>query len=397
MKAVTKLDIFKSDETQYSSFPGSVMTGVAGNFANTLVQVMEAPKAFLFMSYLTCLGAITSFKISLLSSIAPQPRMYTVLVGGSSTTRKSTSINKTVEFFEGTLLPSYPWICNGVNSAEGLATKLQEFPIRLLCIDEFTTLVSKMKHGTSVLLPCINSLLEKNTYDVVTKKNSIHLRGVYLSMLTASTGETFERMFNPKFSDIGFLNRLFLVHETGQKKFSIPPPIPQQVVLGLQNDLNEIMAFVAELAGWGDDVYKMPIKPDAFSLFDKWYHNIPASPFTNRLDTYGHRLMLLLALNEMKDCIDTAVMEKVIALLNYQLKVREFLAPIDAFNSMARLEESIRRQLKKRAPLTKGQLERGCHKSRHGIVMWKNAIKHLMDSGQIEFLNSKYSMVAGVE
>ena len=62
--------------------------------------------------------------------------------------------------------------------------------------------------------------------------------------------------------------------------------------------------------------------------------------------------MSILALTNDKDEVDLEIVEMVIAILDYELRVRILTDPIDADNAIARMEESIRRQLKrKRQPV----------------------------------------------
>ena len=74
MKALARIDKANTDSKEYSSFPNDVMDGAAGRWATKLSQYLETPASFLYMSYLTCLGNIVSFNITLQSTITPQPR-----------------------------------------------------------------------------------------------------------------------------------------------------------------------------------------------------------------------------------------------------------------------------------------------------------------------------------
>jgi hypothetical protein len=128
----------------------------------------------------------------------------------------------------------------------------------------------------------------------------------------------------------------------------------------------------------------MPIVPRGERLFEEWYFDTPRSIFTKRLSAYGHRLMPLLAINEKKKVVDIETVEKVIALLNYQLAARSECDPVDADNKIAALEERIRRALSN-GPISRSQLERKLNKSRAGIWTWNTAIKNLQGAGEIRW------------
>jgi len=71
-------------------------------------------------------------------------------------------------------------------------------------------------------------------------------------------------------------------------------------------------------------------------------------------------------------------------LLKWQLDVRRECDPVDAENSIASLEEKIRRVLK-RGPVKKSELKRRCNYSRFGLWTWDTAIKNLMREGELDY------------
>jgi hypothetical protein len=164
---------------------------------------------------------------------------------------------------------------------------------------------------------------------------------------------------------------------------------PQNEKKLLRQDLLEVLRFVGELSANGR--YAMPIDPQAENIFAGWYFGLEKSAFTKRLDTYGHRLMPLLAVNEMKDCITPEIAQGTVALLNYQLAARRFADPIDADNRIAKLEERIRRLLAG-GPMPKRDLERHGNKSRAGSWAWNAAIRGLGNEIYYGEKNKIYSL-----
>ncbi|MGO9175720.1 MAG: hypothetical protein ACLQED_06205 [Desulfobaccales bacterium] len=367
------------------AWPQEVMTGAAGMFARTYAAYLETPESFLFAAYLTFLGHVVSDRITLDSEIVAQPRLFTIILGESGDTRKSTSVGKTNSFYQEVINPDDFNTVWGVGSAEGLAKCFKKNKRAILVLDELKSLIQKMRIDASVLLPCINTLFESKRFHSFTKKHDIIIDDAELCLLAASTLETYRNMFNSTFMDIGFLNRLFIVIGDSQRKFAIPGKVPQAEKESLKSDLREVLAFVGELSR--DGCFAMPINSTARDIFEEWYFNIETSVFTRRLDSYGHRLMPLLAVNEMKDRITPEIAEKTVALLNYQLASRKFADPIDADSAIARLEERIRRLLAG-GPLPKRDLERRGNKNRVGIWVWDQAIKNLRNAGEI-FWDSK--------
>jgi hypothetical protein len=371
------------------TFP-DIVSGLAGEFADLYSQYLEVPRHFLYMSFLTCAGSILSSRLTLESEIHPQPRFYMLLLGESADVRKSTAILKATEFFQEAVQNFS--MCWGVGSAEGLQrilTRNNQSQL-LLSLDEFGQFVAKCKIQSSVLLQCVNTLFEANRYESHTRTTSIEVRNSYLSILAASTIQTYERTWNSAFTDIGFNNRLFLVPGIGQKKFSIPGKIPDQEKTKLVDKFNEISLKIGERL-------ELKITDIAQSLYDKWYMNLPRSIHSKRLDTYALRFMPLLAINEDKDEVDEEIVLKVIQLCDWQFRVRKEHDPIDADTMIAKMEEKIRRALAK-GPKNNRDLQRAVHYTRDGIWTYNAGLKNLMiESEVIEFGKRMYRLASNNE
>jgi hypothetical protein len=361
------------------AFPDDVITGAAGEFAEVYSTVLEVPPHFLFISYLTCLGSIIAHKVTLNSELAPQPRLFVVLLGESADDRKSTAMNKTTAFFRDTLTDFQA--CWGIGSAEGLQRLLEESSNLLLCFDEFKQFISKCKIEGSVLLPCVNTLFEANRYHNITRTSVVNLENAYLSMLAASTIATYERTWDPSFTDIGFNNRLFLVPGSGEKKFSFPKKISFDDKAKLKSRLGAVLQAVRSGV-------ELDITPEAAALYHSWYLALERSIHAKRLDTYALRFMILIAINERRDRIDVNIISKVLKLMDWQLEVRRMHDPIDADGKTAAMEEKIRRLLQAKGPLSERDLKRHTHVERTGLWVYAMAMKNLQISREIQWLKN---------
>lgn len=359
----------------------NVYSGWAGEFSKVYSEHTEAPRSFYFMSALTCLGILLSGRVTLASAVSPQTRLFTLILGESADDRKSTAIKLTVDFFQEAI-EDFP-ICHGVGSAEGMAEKFKEKGSKLLLVhDEFRSFVSKSKIEGSVLLSTTNTLFESNCYQSATKKHSINLGDVHLAILGASTVETYANMFDPVFLDIGFLNRLFVVKDHGSRRFHIPPKIGEEEKKALTRSLGALLEVVKEASENG--AFEIGIIPEAEAIFKDWYMNLPKTQTAKRLDTYGLRLLPLLAVNNDKIRIDRETAQRVITLLNYELQVRTETDPIDADNKIAVMEERIRRVLR-RGPRRSRDLRKSVHYERDGIFIFTTALKNLAQTREVKF------------
>ncbi len=362
------------------SFPSHIMTGAAGYFADVLSACMEPPRHFFFMSYLTCLGAILSNRITLKTELRPQARLYLVILGESADDRKSTAINKTVDFFINALDDDFH-VCFGVGSAEGLQRRFEKDNPKgssvLLVYDELKAFVGKARVDGSVLLPCVCTLFESNRYESHTKDREIILSGACLSILAASTIETYERTWDSAFQDIGMTNRLFIVPGQGKRQHAIPGRVPFPQWDLMKNELRRTIntAFITP---------ELDVTPGARALYETWYLNLEQSIHTKRLDTYALRFMILLTVSAGKNEVDAAIVQDTIDLMNWQLQARRLHDPIDADSAIAKIEEKIRRILKT-GPRTQYEIKRAVHFERIGTWVFTSAIKNLTNGGEIQF------------
>jgi len=105
-------------------FPKEAYRGWAGKFASIHSRVCEAPKPFFFASALTYAGAILGRRLHYSDSKGIEPRLFTVLLGMSGLTRKSTALRMTHAFFRN-LQDTDLRVQFGVGSAEGLAVEFE--------------------------------------------------------------------------------------------------------------------------------------------------------------------------------------------------------------------------------------------------------------------------------
>ncbi len=365
------------------TFPYGIIGGVAGEFTDAFCEVLEVPKEFMLMSFLTCLGSVLANKLTIASEIKPQPRLYVLLLGQSADDRKSTAIEKTTEFFRDALsdVDSKLNICWGTGSAEGLAKKIKANRRLLLCYDEFKSFVSKARIQASVLLPCVNTMFESNYYENQTKKTEILIDDGYLSLLAASTVQTYERVWHTSFTDIGFNNRLFIIPGSGQRQYPIPIKVSPAKKTHLTNQLFKIIEF----AGLNNE---LNVTGKAYSHYKQWYLNQEKSIHTRRLDTYALRIMMLMAINEFRPNVDIEIVNKVIELVDWQLEVRKIYDPLDADNTTARMELAIRRSLE-RSDKKEYELKQSTNANRTGLWFYEMARNNLEKNDEIKFDKKK--------
>jgi hypothetical protein len=126
----------------------------------------------------------------------------------------------------------------------------------------------------------------------------------------------------------------------------------------------------------------LQVTPDAMDMFTRWYATREGGIFERRLDTYAPRLMVLIAASSGRDTIDREVMTAVLALVRYQLEARREADPVDAENTIAQVEEKVRRILA-RGAVAGRELKRRANYNRVGLWVWNTAITNLLRAGEV--------------
>jgi hypothetical protein len=211
----------------------------------------------------------------------------------------------------------------------------------------------------------------------------LSVRAAALSLVAACTADTYATMFDQKFLAIGFPNRLWLVSDRSITRIPVPRMIPENRLEPLRVRTQTLLDGIeAAYRANNSRPVAYRLTPDALDLFKAWYASREGSIFERRLDTFAHRLMLLLAATSGRAVIDAPIVTGVVALLRYQLEVRRETDPVDAENTVAAMEERVRRALA-RGSLRGRDLKRKVHYNRVGLWAWNTAIENLKRAQEI--------------
>jgi hypothetical protein len=373
--AVIPDEVIEAD-TSSIPFPTWIIDGFAKRFAVAYSKILEPGISAFYMSALTCLGSILAGKIRLNSQIPTDPRLYVIFIGESGAAKKSTAAIETIKFFRDNVRTFR--VCQGAGSAEGLFNEINDVKWdrrMVLFYDEFQQFVNKCKIDSSVLLQMVNILFESNMYESPLKNSKMKLDNTYLTMLSASTEDTYDECWTSTFTNIGFNNRLFIIPISSKPAFSIPKMMSKETVVVLSDEMDTILGMINI-----EKIYD--ITPEGFAYYDKWYKSLKRGKYTIRIDTYALRFMPLLAANELKTVIDLAIVKKAIALCMWQIQVRKRYEPTVADNQYAAMEAKIRKILVE-GPMRWRELQRKSHATRVGIRTFENAIDLMVKSREI--------------
>ncbi|MBM3501672.1 MAG: DUF3987 domain-containing protein, partial [Armatimonadetes bacterium] len=364
--------------------------GTAADFAELYAHHTEAPRSFLYITFLTYLGSLFAHRVTLHSELRPSPRLYAVCLGPSADGRKSSALDHTDRFYRDTIANFGDHVHYGLGSAEGLARRLgrdedtkQVRPL-IVHLDELRVLVDKARPEGSIILPMLATLFERHMFDNTTKTHTITVRDGYVSLVAACTAETYAAIWTPAFLDIGFTNRLWLVAGGSERRIALPQPVPDYHRQAIKSDLGDLLARVDRAAGSGH--LTLRLDEEAAQVWDAWYQAMPRTIHSRRLDTYGWRLMLLLSLSRGDlEAVSADTVHRVCALLDHQLALRQEFDPVDAENTIARVEEMIRRTLRAKGPLGKRDIRRFTNADRYGTWLFTTALDNVARAGDARF------------
>ena len=105
--------------------------------------------------------------------------------------------------------------------------------------------------------------------------------------------------------------------------------------------------------------------------------------------------MPLLAVNELKTVVDEEIVIKATMLCDHQLLMRKLYDPISADTKTAKMEESIRRQLTNRGPMTERELKQYTNATRSGLFIFNQSLSNLTKAGEVRFdeENNTYAII----
>jgi hypothetical protein len=362
----------------YPKFPECAYVGLAGEVASYYADILEPPPCFLYMDYLTFQGGVLSPYLH--TSIGEEPRLYTVKVAPYGSVRKSISQDAIRELFDGSIR-----VVDSVGSGEGLLTQLNRGPV-ILMPDEFSRITKKARLEASTLPESMTTLFNSNrcSHYVRSKENSIEVEDAHLSIVSATTPELYTTMFDPQGTSGGLVSRLFVV-VSDEKRIKSPDIPDEGRVEFYRTKVKGQIDEIREKTKCGGERLVLPSAPDATERWKEYYNVLRQQDdrIYERLDTYGLRLAVLLAVTKEEWKISLATVESVIALLDYQKEARHAVQPVEAETWIAALAQLILRALRD-GRWKRSDLYDRVHAERYGVWYFDRALDGLKEMGWVK-------------
>lgn len=366
-------------ESSFPRFPNGIIQGVAKKFVDLYSPIRETPEAFLWLSFITYLGNAISPYVRL-DCASSEPRFFGVVIGKSGRTRKSAGQNAARDLFKAAT-SDWQEIVEGFGSAEGLLSVLTRQASKrptILHLDEINILASKTSISGSAGIAPLHKLFEDHDYDHPLAKTHDRVRDAYLSMISASTLEDFTTTWDVKHQDAGFFSRLLVVAADTDRRIARPVDPDSAKLAELVQDVKNLVSSVIS------SPRALQMNPEADAIWKAFYDTFGDGPEWNRIDTYGFRLMAVQAVLRKESSVTKANVQEIIDFLQYEVAVREAVAPVLGDSLIAKMEESIRRQLPEGKTMKRRDLQKATNANRRGIELFEKAIGNMARNGEIQ-------------
>lgn len=370
---------------EFNNFPNHIMRGYDRDFVEIYSDRLESPPQFFWACYMTLLGSVVAPKVKLDLALHTPIKLYTLLIGQSAVSRKSTAMWQTRALYEVALNRGVTCV-SGISSGVGLKEVLLDSPAVLFYCDEFKQFIKVCGYSNSDLLDLVTQLHSDTTAE--SHKSGVHNKvdEAYLSVLGACTLAAYSDIYAGSALDLGFTNRIFIVPGSRVKRKPLPRPFEQE-------ELIPMSAAIQAMVMWCERHPVITISMNAKRIYSEWYMEYTVSDYSRRIEDYAMRFMALLAVARGEPQITDTVVRDTIDLMTWQIAMRQQYDPIDADGFMAKMESKIVRILRSGDEVPHWQLYNRTNARRAGQDVFDKAIDTLVkhDWVLVKKTGEKYS------
>ncbi len=380
------------------------------DFATLCGENNKIPKEYFIEAIKTTVGAICGHRIFPFKTPSQESRFYTIMIGPGGCGKSSAS-KWAREMFAGTGLlyessQSGAFMnvgCAQENfaSSSGMIKGFLKHDRILQVYDEATTLIEKfgILGSGDAFLDAINQIFESGTMPHLATKDSKEAmtKMVHNSILGCTTKEKWASAFVRTSSESsGFFQRLNIV----------PTDCDERVASLVDPDLSVLRdQFVRKIQPLEYQQVIVNKSHEALDILDKWYADRRKEwrdisvDVTGRIQVMIHRNASHLAwlmsgadvvpnaeaakVPIQVDC-DEDIIERAIALAEYELDARAAHQPVPGRNDYAVMEGLIKTVVKRHGSIVRSKLSREVRSDNFGVQIFDKAIQSLLHEGYIK-------------
>jgi len=285
-----KIEIGKT----FPKLPRETFRGLIGQYCD-LFRESEAPCAFHLATALTVIGIAAGRNVSANYAQRIYPNFYTVLVGPTATSRKSTAASFGQQFL-AYLAPELR-ILTGVSTPEGLLLQIGDrtdsdgsvltSAPALIYEDEFSKLLKKARQEyTANIIPFLNNAFNcPPKIENLTKNQPLRATNPTLSILACAPIEEIDQhMLNEDVSS-GFTNRFTFFLGNREQLRPVPGVVNEGAIRELAKETKE------KIGRWNAQIFR--ISPEANDLWKEFYQRFDQQQWSTRtIQTINQRMPL---------------------------------------------------------------------------------------------------------
>jgi len=377
-----------------------INNNIVNRYIDIWNPVIESPKSYLAMSFLTALTMPISRKVYMFNGSVIHCNLFTLLVGDPNVDRKTTAENKAVELMirvDPTFL-----LFTGLASYEGLLGAMSEkredmvTPNRVLIkTGEFITVVLKSRNdSTSNLLIKLNEIYDCGPLPLANRTlgKPMVVYNHFGSLLGTSQPHVIESTFREGDIYSGFGSRFCYVFDHSNKIYPRPTEPDYNEINDLVSNIQAVKEFVDNLYSKNNNKpFKIEFDSESEKIWDNYYteckKKIKTEPphiagLMQRMDIFPLKMVMLFT---MLDQFEKVIPENLVDAINITDWLRVCVYRLFGEfgqKSEDRVANRILNAIRKHGPLNKRDIQQ-LASSKEGREIFNKALKLLVDSGEL--------------
>lgn len=370
----------------YPTFPRWVMKGTSlyDGFVKPFCDKNSRYPEFMFMPAMGLMLNYLALKVRIeYKNIVPS--FYMVAIGRKGRVIKSSSVRDAVDYLhyagvtehasQGTRNAEGKSLVFTVGSPEGLGLEMSRTNCKnsVLFYDELSSLTNKASIEGSNLQSNLLTIYESDKFSnsIKSRKESYSFDpGTYcVSLIACTTDENFQEQWSRMAGgSSGLDERFFFLYQP-----EILDPLKPYIHVDTRVAAVETSKRINKA-----------VKQGVYSITDHTPLEEKIEKLGNRTEIRVEKMALYFAVDLGRDEIDEECVERALAIGEYELAVKKYLAAFEATTREGALQSKIIQLLQRNAgQVTYRKLSQVMHPERHGTSLWKKVYNGLIENGWI--------------
>jgi Bifunctional DNA primase/polymerase, N-terminal/Primase C terminal 1 (PriCT-1) len=370
----------------YPVFPRWVIDGtsIGEGLVKPVCKINSRFPEFMFMPAMVLVLNYLALKVQI-EDKQIIPSLYMISIGRKGRVIKSSSVQDAIEYLQicGVVDHGGAGVKNAngkslvwtVGSPEGLGLEMSRTNNKcaVLFYDELSTLTNKASIEGSTLQSSLLSLYESGKFSntVKSRKESYNFdpKTYCASLIACTTDKNFHAQWTKMSGgSSGLDERFFFLYQ--------PEILP---------DLKPYkMVNTVEGAVQTRKLIEKAVQQQKYRISDDTMLEMSINKIGNRVENRVEKMALFFAIDLGKDEIDEGCIERALAIANYEIAVKKYLAAFESTTKEGALQGEIIQLLQRNGgQVGTRELERALHPERHGTFLWSRVYGGLLNAGWI--------------